>query len=192
MNLPAVPEFLRIKLSRLPHYPASAAFATLLTLQLGEHVNAAMLPALAEKKIKLRIRDMGVVLMLQVGTDGIFACRSGTADLTLIATARDFLSLALRREDPDTLFFSRRLVMEGDTELGVFLKNTLDGLPARGFMLPAPTRLLSALRLQLRSLGAPRAQFTASGDLCSEQPRNKSTTTPDRTTAADREQAQRQ
>jgi hypothetical protein len=35
-------------------------------------------------------------------------------------------ALALRREDPDTLFFTRRLVLEGDTELGLALKNALD------------------------------------------------------------------
>jgi len=43
-----------------------------------------------------------------------------------------FLALALRREDPDTLFFSRRLVLEGDTELGLALKNALDALDALG------------------------------------------------------------
>jgi len=35
---------------------------------------------------------------------------------------------ALRREDPDTLFFTRRLVLEGDTALGLEIKNTLDAL----------------------------------------------------------------
>ena len=35
---------------------------------------------------------------------------------------------ARREEDPDTLFFSRRLMMEGDTELGLVVKNTLDAL----------------------------------------------------------------
>jgi predicted lipid carrier protein YhbT len=36
--------------------------------------------------------------------------------------------MARREEDPDTLFFSRRLIMEGDTELGLVVKNTLDAL----------------------------------------------------------------
>ena len=31
-------------------------------------------------------------------------------------------------EDADTLFFERRLVMEGDTEFGLLLKNTLDAI----------------------------------------------------------------
>jgi predicted lipid carrier protein YhbT len=38
------------------------------------------------------------------------------------------VALALRREDPDTLFFSRRLVLEGDTELGLVVKNALDAM----------------------------------------------------------------
>lgn len=150
MKLPAFPEPLRAVLARLPHYPASAAFATLLTLQLGEHISAVSLPELAGKKIKLRIQDVGVTLLFQAGPDGFFACGNGEADLTITATAPDFLSLALRREDPDTLFFSRRLLMEGDTELGLLLKNTLDGMgnhvlePRR----PSFPEIIHALKLQ--------------------------------------------
>ena len=32
---------------------------------------------------------------------------------------------------PDTLFFTRRLVLEGDTELGLEIKNALDALAWR-------------------------------------------------------------
>ena len=39
-----------------------------------------------------------------------------------------FLLLASRQEDPDTLFFRRRLVIEGDTELGLAVKNLVDSL----------------------------------------------------------------
>jgi predicted lipid carrier protein YhbT len=34
--------------------------------------------------------------------------------------------LVSRQEDPDTLFFLRRLMIEGDTELGLAVKNLLD------------------------------------------------------------------
>lgn len=151
-ELPAFPAPLRAVLARLPHYPASAAFATLLTVEFAEQLGAAALPELENKKISLIIKDMGVSLCFESGADGFIAC-NGAADLTITATARDFLALALRREDPDTLFFSRRLLMEGDTELGLLLKNTLDALPARGFTPPDPLRLLRALRLQLRMPG---------------------------------------
>ena len=41
---------------------------------------------------------------------------------------RDYLALALRREDADTLFFTRRIVIEGDTALGLEIRNALDAL----------------------------------------------------------------
>ena len=47
-------------------------------------------------------------------------------DLWITGGMRDFLRLATRLEDADTLFFQRRLKMEGDTELGLYLKNFLD------------------------------------------------------------------
>ena len=52
----------------------------------------------------------------------------GKPDLTLSARTRDYLALALREEDADTLFFSRRLRMEGETDLGLLVKNTLDAV----------------------------------------------------------------
>lgn len=41
-------------------------------------------------------------------------------------TLYDFLVLIDRQEDPDTLVFQRRLAIEGDTELGLRVKNFLD------------------------------------------------------------------
>ena len=52
----------------------------------------------------------------------------GRADVTVRASFDDYVALALRREDPDSLFFTRRLVIEGDTALGVAIKNALDSL----------------------------------------------------------------
>ena len=40
----------------------------------------------------------------------------------------DLLALASRAEDPDTLFFQRRLALEGDTAIGLRVKNLLDAL----------------------------------------------------------------
>lgn len=59
-----------------------------------------------------------------------FKAYAGSApiDLTIRSSVSGFLALALRREDPDTLFFTRRLVMTGDTELGLVVKNVLDAI----------------------------------------------------------------
>lgn len=57
----------------------------------------------------------------------------GKPDVTLTARTRDYLALALREEDADTLFFSRRLRMEGATHLGLLVKNTLDAVDWSAF-----------------------------------------------------------
>lgn len=41
--------------------------------------------------------------------------------------------LASRKEDSDTLFFQRRLKMQGDTDLGLYVKNLLDGMDMDSF-----------------------------------------------------------
>ena len=61
-------------------------------------------------------------------------------DVTLGASLADYLVMARREEDPDTLFFQRRLTIEGDTEVGLALKNLLDATDFSPLieMLPAP------------------------------------------------------
>ncbi|OJT01405.1 sterol-binding protein [Marinobacter nauticus] len=49
-------------------------------------------------------------------------------EATIRGSLAAFKTLAERRQDPDQLFFQRRLVIEGDTELGLALKNLLDSL----------------------------------------------------------------
>lgn len=52
----------------------------------------------------------------------------GPGEATIRGSLSAFKTLAERRQDPDQLFFQRRLVIEGDTELGLGLKNLLDSL----------------------------------------------------------------
>ena len=83
------------------------------------------------------------------------AAAASPADLTISAGAYDFLQLAQRREDPDTLFFSRRLSMEGDTELGLVVKNALDALemPVLELQRWMPRRVLERLAPEARRRG---------------------------------------
>lgn len=74
------------------------------------------------------------------------------AETRISATAKDFVGLAAGHIDPDTLFFQRRLRIEGDVALGLETKNTLDGVE-RG-TLPAPLRTL----LQLASAWLSRSE----------------------------------
>ena len=50
------------------------------------------------------------------------------AEVVFSGNSTAFLELVCQKVDPDTLFFQRQLVVEGDTELGLYLKNLLDAL----------------------------------------------------------------
>ncbi len=70
----------------------------------------------------------------------------------------EYLSLASRREDADTLFFQRRLHMTGDTELGLCVKNFLDGLdPDEHPALDGAARLAAAALDGLERLAPTRS-----------------------------------
>lgn len=95
------------------------------------------LAPLSGKAVSLEASDLGT--RVRVAYDGrLFKAYGGSApaDLTIRATASGFLALALRREDADTLFFTRRLVMTGDTDLGLVIKNLLDAIDWSRLPLP--------------------------------------------------------
>jgi predicted lipid carrier protein YhbT len=127
----AVPKPVGDLLSRLPAYPGSLLFVGGLNLALSRHLASDVTPLLRDKKLRLRVTDAQWAFDFEWHKDRFVACQNaGVADLTIAASAYDFLLLARRQEDPDTLFFSRRLSMEGDTELGLLVKNTLDAIEA--------------------------------------------------------------
>ena len=63
-----------------------------------------------------------------VGRHFVPARPTGVPHVRFCASARDFALIAARAEDADTLYFNRRLVVEGDTEAALLVKNTLDAL----------------------------------------------------------------
>jgi O2-independent ubiquinone biosynthesis accessory factor UbiT len=117
-------------LQLLPEAPPAHALA--LALNAGiciGLVSRADLEPLAGKTVSLEATDLGTRVRVSYDASR-FRAYSGTApaDLTIRSTVSGFLALALRREDPDTLFFTRRLVMTGDTDLGLVVKNLLDAI----------------------------------------------------------------
>ena len=111
----------------LPSYPPSLLFSQGLNLALGRIIKPELLEPLHGKLVSIRVIDVGISLFFTIDKTGFVACQGDkTPDLEISATAYDFILLGTRREDPDTLFFSRRLVVEGETELGLLAKNTLD------------------------------------------------------------------
>lgn len=85
------------------------------------------------KVVALNIEDAGLLFHLTL-RDKHISCLPHTRkpDLTMQGTVYDFLLMLSRKEDPDTLFFNRRLKLSGDTELGLYVKNFLDALEMTG------------------------------------------------------------
>jgi predicted lipid carrier protein YhbT len=138
-------------LSRLPAYPGSLLFVSGLNLALAKKLQPDVTALLCGKKLRLRVADARWTFDFEWRDQRFSACQNpGAADLTIAASAYDFVLLARRQEDPDTLFFSRRLCMEGDTELGLLVKNTIDAIE-----LPAlleqfkPAQVLATLKARL-------------------------------------------
>jgi len=75
------------------------------------------------------VNDLGYRWVLTRQGNAVIVGDTPTApDVTISGNSGGFVLLASRREDPDTLFFQRRLVVEGDTELGLHVKNLIDSI----------------------------------------------------------------
>jgi predicted lipid carrier protein YhbT len=116
---------------RLPQWPHA------LTLVAGLNALAKM-KRLPQDSLELLEGRTFLVEVLDSGGRASFCYRNGLfrplfssptePDLCFRADLSAFLQLVARQEDPDTLFFNRELTIEGDTELGLVVKNMLDAV----------------------------------------------------------------
>jgi predicted lipid carrier protein YhbT len=115
------------------HIPSPIASLPLLAmLELARRREWLLAPeSLYGKSFLITIEDLGLQLKF-ICKQGVFKPQMSAqenarpADVRLSALAVDFFQMASGMEDADTLFFKRRLKIEGDTELGVAVKYWLD------------------------------------------------------------------
>lgn len=154
MRLPTFPQPLARILRRLPTLPASASLVALLNLAAWKSLRELDWAPLYGKRFCVHVRDTGIRAYFSVNRRGFIAEVNSQADVTFTATAEDFARLALRVDDPDTLFFNRRLLIEGNTDLGLMVKNMLDAVELETVLqhLPAAmSRWLAKLRAQVQN-----------------------------------------
>jgi len=154
-----IPPFAGSLLGRLPPYPGSLLLATALNLVLAPRLAPDVLQILRGRRFRIHVRDAQSKFDFLWDGRRFVPGRWGAApiDLTIGANALDFLRLAQRQQDPDTLFFDRRLTMEGDTELGLVVKNTLDALewPVLDLQRWLPAAVWSRLAAKAQRLCTP-------------------------------------
>lgn len=91
---------------------------------------AGALDALESRRFGIEVSDLGLRWVVVLRRGRMAVCTPDeVAESTVRGTATDLLLLASRREDADSLFFQRRLLLTGDTELGLIARNLLDQLP---------------------------------------------------------------
>lgn len=146
--VPQLPAFLTAMGQRLPAYPGSLLCVAALNLVLRPQLPDDVRNSLLGRHLRVRVSDAGVAFDFSWNGASFTARRgAGVPDLEIGACVADMVALARRQQDPDTLFFARRLTMEGDTELGLLVKNTLDAMevPLTELGKQAVLRLLSFL-----------------------------------------------
>jgi len=126
---PTVPRLLTLPLGIVPTGARTAALAQVLNRLFAPEIRDGELDFLDQKVMRIGVDDAHLSFRLTLSAGRIKAAPPRLpVDLSIDGSVYDFLLLATRREDPDTLFFNRRLRLGGSTELGLYVKNFLDSL----------------------------------------------------------------
>jgi predicted lipid carrier protein YhbT len=127
--LPELPSITRKPLAWVPMPLKASAITRALNALFAVPLQEGELEFLDQRTMNVIISDAGLEFSVIFSNGRLRADGpSAEADLTIAGTVYTFLLLATREEDADTLFFRRQLKTSGDTELGLYVKNFLDGL----------------------------------------------------------------
>ena len=83
---------------------------------------------LENRTVTIQITDIPWEMHFLIRDRYIMQGEAAESDVVISGKLAGFIDLLGGEEDPDALFFQRRLNMEGDTETGVHVKNLLDSL----------------------------------------------------------------
>ena len=128
--------------------------ATMLNRVLTEYLQDGELDMLVGKTLRVEVKDTGHGYNITCHNQKL-AASSDKPDVIMSGNIHDFLLMLTRKEDPDTLFFQRRLSIQGDTGLGLSVKNFLDSIDWDTLPLPdvAQKGLDKVLQIYQKALG---------------------------------------
>ena len=157
---PRLPQLFSLLGRKAPTAVHSRALAALLNRFFATPMREGELEFMDGRVMEVEVLDTGLRFRVTLAGDRIVA-PSGMSepDLTIRGDLYDFLLLVSRREDPDTLFFNRRLKLGGDTELGLYVKNFLDAIepePQWQPLLTLADKTVTAMESVAGRLPAPR------------------------------------
>ena len=125
------------------------------------------LEVLEGRWLSIHVRDIGLLWYTSVVDGRLVVSQQADADVSFSADASDLLMIAARKQDPDTLFFQRRLVIEGDTELGLYVKNLMDAIELEQMPKALRVMLLQLADFVEAGLKSPqKPEQTSVGEAC--------------------------
>lgn len=148
-------------LARLPFGLQRMTLEASLNRIFAEQLNDGAFAILEGRWLQLQVPDLRLGWYLTQRDGRLCIAERARADVSIRGNWREFLLLASRQEDPDTLFFRRRLVIEGDTELGLAVKNLIDSLD--------PDQLPSWLWRGLQHAGQALGELSAQQQAASQR-----------------------
>ncbi|WP_019616698.1 ubiquinone anaerobic biosynthesis accessory factor UbiT [Psychromonas ossibalaenae] len=123
------PKVLALPTALLPFFVQKKLLSELLDNVFAEAIEDGDLEFLEEKWLKVEITDLRLTWYLSFADNKlIIEEKCAQEDVVFSGAVNEFILIAGRKEDPDTLFFQRRLSIQGDTELGLEIKNLLDNI----------------------------------------------------------------
>ena len=119
---------------KAPLFAQQKVWIGLLRTMLAEPLNDGDLDCLQNSWLQVRVTDLNVSWYFTLGLSGLAMSVKQPYEFesnkhcTISGELMDLIRLINRQEDPDTLFFQRRLLLTGDTELGLEIRNVLDAI----------------------------------------------------------------
>jgi len=126
-----MPKILRPSLRFVPFSAQKSLLIPALHTIFNEAIEDGDFEFLQGKWLKISIIDLELDWWLSFDQDQLIMAAAGekiAEDVCFSANGDDLILIAGRKQDPDTLFFQRRLKIEGDTELGLEVKNLIDAI----------------------------------------------------------------
>lgn len=123
------PALVRIPIAIVPFELYRTPLQSLLRHVFQSQLEEGELDFLEERWLQVDVSDLGWKFCISVVDEQLILQPPGReTDVQFSAKSDDLLLVAARKQDPDTLFFQRRLMISGDTELGLAIKNLMDAV----------------------------------------------------------------
>ena len=161
------PSMLSVPVKLAPFALKRQVLEQVLSWQFRQALDDGELDFLDGRWLSIEVRDIGLTWFTSVENGRLVVSDAAQADVSFSADASDLLMIAARKQDPDTLFFQRRLVIEGDTELGLYVKNLMDAIELEQMPKALRVMLLQLADFVEAGLKSPqKPEQTSVGEAC--------------------------